>query len=661
MAAIDGSLPSPDRQGFRSNDGWRKEHGVRLVVLQRPGLRLLHGVSGLPPNLCCCRCQVFGGLGRKRHRKRRAKLKKKERRGQSLPSALGSASTDLWCAPGIAFVTGDDSVDCLVSSRDLVGRGGILGVDRVPRDRDSSERRGGNHEETSSMVDYISSLQASLFESHVMLPELYHHLRGYDHRPTVEFEESVLFQHRTLLQGRDAYDRYRDWRLDVDNMTYEELLELGDKIGHVSTGLGEEEVACSIRKVKHSIFFDMRFSSEMDSKCSICQISLFAGLIVLNLGLVQEQVFDRRILSLVSVAALWSSLFNPVTFPTFRQCEFAKTGGGGMITSRALCTLSISRGISIRPLLRKIHGISDATKGKAGLVHPTALVHPDAILGENISVGPFCTIGSAVKVGNSCRIHAGSHIMGRTELGDNCIVLSGAIVGADLPGQTVVGSNNVIGHYAAIGVQCQDLKYKAGDECFLIVGDNNDIREYTSIHRSSKSSDNTVIGSNNLIMGSCHIAHDCKIGNQNIFANNTLLAGHVVIEDFTHTGGAVVVHQFCHVGSYSFIGGGSVIVQDVPRYMMVSGDRAEIRGLNFEGLRRLGFPTSEVRAMRKAYRSIFMSNSSAAGCLDDRLTEVECNGEFAEVSAVSSMVKSIRDSFTESRRGICKFGSRLAS
>ncbi|KAG0459973.1 hypothetical protein HPP92_023101 [Vanilla planifolia] len=619
MAAIDGSLPSPDRQGFRrffclykrtahcadqsplisfpppATTAGGKSKAFASSSFRGLGCASSTASQAYPTTSAAAAVRSSADWEGKRHRKRRAKLKKKERRGQSLPSALGSASTDLWCAPGIAFVTGDDSVDCLVSSRDLVGRGGILGVDRVPRD-------------------------------------------------------SMLFQHRTLLQGRDAYDRYRDWRLDVDNMTYEELLELGDKIGHVSTGLGEEEVACSIRKVKHSIFFDMRFSSEMESKCSICQ---------------EEYQMDDEVGKLSSLVFTFQSghlsHFQAVRVCEDRRYRKQKKACGGMITSRALCTLSISRGISIRPLLRKIHGISDATKGKAGLVHPTALVHPDAILGENVSVGPFCTIGSAVKVGNSCRIHAGSHIMGRTELGDNCIVLSGAIVGADLPGQTIVGSNNVIGHYAAIGVQCQDLKYKAGDECFLIVGDNNDIREYTSIHRSSKSSDNTVIGSNNLIMGSCHIAHDCKIGNQNIFANNTLLAGHVVIEDFTHTGGAVVVHQFCHVGSYSFIGGGSVIVQDVPRYMMVSGDRAEIRGLNFEGLRRLGFPTSEVRAMRKAYRSIFMSNSSAAGCLDDRLTEVECNGEFAEVSAVSSMVKSIRDSFTESRRGICKFGSRLAS
>lgn len=109
-----------------------------------------------------------------------------------------------------------------------------------------------------------------------------------------------------------------------------------------------------------------------------------------------------------------------------------------------------------------------------------------------------------------------------------------------------------------VGIRCQDMKYKPGEECFLDIGDNNDVREHSSIHRSSKSSDVTAIGDNNLIMGSCHIAHDCKIGNNNIFANNTLLAGHVVVEDYVHTGGTTAVHQFCHVGSFSFVAAGSM-------------------------------------------------------------------------------------------------------
>lgn len=232
--------------------------------------------------------------------------------------------------------------------------------------------------------------------------------------------------------------------------------------------------------------------------------------------------------------------------------------------------------------------------------------------------------------------------------------MTGAVVGDDLPGFTIIGCNNIIGHHAVVGVKCQDMKYKSGDGCFLHIGNNNEIREHTSIHRSSKSNDNTVIGNNNLIMGSCHIAHDCKIGNNNIFANNTLLAGHVIVEDYTHTAGGIAVHQFCHVGSFSFIGGGSVVSQDVPRYMMVAGERAELRGLNLEGLRRNGFSITEIKSLRTAYRKVFMHADTNTLGLEERLAEVEDDEELGHIPAVCSMVKSIRDSFTNNRRGICK-------
>ena len=158
-------------------------------------------------------------------------------------------------------------------------------------------------------------------------------------------------------------------------------------------------------------------------------------------------------------------------------------------------------------------------------------------------------------------------------------------------------------------------------------------------------------------MGSCHVAHDCKIGSNNIFANNTLFGGHVIVEDCTHTAGAVVVHQFCHIGSFSFLGGGSVVAQDVPRYTMVAGDRAELRGLNLEGLRRNGFSDQEVRSLRKAYRKVFMPASSSQSNFEDRLAELEREIELLESPSVSYMVESIRTSFDQGRRGICKFRS----
>ncbi|KAK4479083.1 hypothetical protein RD792_014594, partial [Penstemon davidsonii] len=281
---------------------------------------------------------------------------------------------------------------------------------------------------------------------------------------------------------------------------------------------------------------------------------------------------------------------------------------------------------------------------RSRFIHPSAIVHADAILGQGVSIGPFCSIGPSAKLGNACQLYPGSHVSGNTELGDNCTLMIGAVVGDDLPGCTVIGRNNVIGHHAVVGIKCQDMKYKPGDECFLEIGDNNEIREHASVHRSSMPNDTTVIGNNNLIMGSCHIAHDCKVGNSNIFANHTLLGGHVIVGDYTHTGGGVAIHQFCHIGSYSFIGGGSVVTQDVPKYTMVSGERAELRGLNLEGLRRSGFSDSEVVS---GYRSLLIFF----------LKSQEENEELGRVPAVYSMVQSIRDSLTEDRRGICQYRS----
>ncbi|GLJ29950.1 hypothetical protein SUGI_0592120 [Cryptomeria japonica] len=288
------------------------------------------------------------------------------------------------------------------------------------------------------------------------------------------------------------------------------------------------------------------------------------------------------------------------------------------------------------------------------LVHSTAIVHSDAVIGEGVTIGPFCIVGQAVKLGNNCQLHAGSHIYGNTELGYGCVVSGGAIVGADLPGRTVIGNNNFIGYHAVVGAKCQDLKYMDGDDCFLYIGNNNDIREYASIHRSSKSSDRTVIGDNNLVMGSCHIAHDCKVGNHNIFANSTIFGGHVVVENYVHTGGIVGVHQFCHIGSHAFLAAGTLVARDVPMYMMVAGDRAELRGLNLEGLRRHGFSDMEVRSIRRAYQKLFMCTNENSG-LEERLAELENDEELGKVPSVILMVKSVQDCFKENRRGICKF------
>ncbi|KAK8958150.1 E3 ubiquitin ligase BIG BROTHER-related [Platanthera guangdongensis] len=295
MASADGPLASPDRRGLR-----------RLLRLRNPSAsssqdqNLLISSSSLPPppasssggkkkafasaafrSLGCSSssaAQVYAPSSSaaaavrssadwegKLPRRRRSKQSKKERRAH----LSSSVSADVWCAPGISFV-GDDSVDCVVSHREMVGRGGRIDVERTPRERPYYGRRGGSQEQVSSMSD-------SLFS------RLYYHYAPFELEEAETARSSsssyfghdlpatiMLLHHRILLHGGDPYDRYRDWRLDVDQMTYEELLELGEKIGHVSTGLREDEIECCIRKVKHSIF-DKCFSTEMERKCSICQ------------------------------------------------------------------------------------------------------------------------------------------------------------------------------------------------------------------------------------------------------------------------------------------------------------------------------------------------------------------------------------------------------
>ncbi|XP_051131661.1 probable acyl-[acyl-carrier-protein]--UDP-N-acetylglucosamine O-acyltransferase, mitochondrial isoform X3 [Andrographis paniculata] len=286
------------------------------------------------------------------------------------------------------------------------------------------------------------------------------------------------------------------------------------------------------------------------------------------------------------------------------------------------------------------------TGRKCSFIHPSAVVHPDAILGQGVSIGPFCTVGSSAKLGNACQLYPGSHVSGNTELGDNCILMMGAVVGDDLPGHTVVGCNNVIGHHAVVGIKCQDMKYKLGADCFLEIGNNNEIREFASIHRSSQPDDRTVIGDNNLIMGCCHIAHDCKVGHNNILANNTLLAGHVTVEEED----PLCINFVILVPFLSL-----EVTQDVPKYIMVSGERAELRGLNLEGLRRHGFSPVEMKGLKTAYRKIFFPGNGNLQSIEDRLSEVENNDQLGRVPAVSLMLRSIRDSLAEDRRGICKF------
>ncbi|WOK92470.1 hypothetical protein Cni_G01161 [Canna indica] len=201
----------------------------------------------------------------KRARRRRGKKKKKERRGQ--------VGGDVWCAPGIPFAA-EASVDCVVAHQPMGGRGRpVDAAERIHRERPYIPRRVSHQEQASSFMDSPPDLDRPFFGPDLLPSGHLRHLRGY-HRTPGGIEEIMMFQTRVLLGGGlDIYDRFRDWRLDVDNMSYEELLELGDKIGYVSTGLREEDIVYSLRKIKHSVFGSSarHLSTEMELKCSICQ------------------------------------------------------------------------------------------------------------------------------------------------------------------------------------------------------------------------------------------------------------------------------------------------------------------------------------------------------------------------------------------------------
>ena len=227
------------------------------------------------------------------------------------------------------------------------------------------------------------------------------------------------------------------------------------------------------------------------------------------------------------------------------------------------------------------------------MIHPTALIDPAAELAEDVSVGPYSVIEANVTIG------AG------TDIGPHVVI----------KGTTRIGSQNRIFQFASIGEEPQDKKY-AGEPTSLEIGDRNTIREFVTINRGTAQDDGvTRLGDDNWIMAYVHIAHDCRIGNETIFANNASLAGHVSIGDYAILGGFTLVHQFCSIGAYSLTAFGSGISKDVPPFVTVGGTPARAHGLNMEGLRRRGFPEESRKALRRAYRTLYRESLSLQDAL----------------------------------------------
>ncbi len=257
------------------------------------------------------------------------------------------------------------------------------------------------------------------------------------------------------------------------------------------------------------------------------------------------------------------------------------------------------------------------------MIDATAIIHSDAHLDSDVSVGPYSVIGANVSIESGTSIE--SHVV--------------------INGPTKIGSNNKISSFCSLGGDPQDKKFQGESDSTLEIGSGNTIREYVSINRgTADGGGKTVIGDDNWIMAYAHIAHDCIVGNNTIFANNATLAGHVIIDDFAILGGFTGVHQFCRVGSYSFSAISSVIVKDVPPYVLVSGNTAKPSGLNREGLKRHGFDSDTINILRKAYKAIYRDGLILKDALD----------VLTELSSESDKVELMHSFIAASERGIVR-------
>ncbi|MBE7175655.1 MAG: acyl-ACP--UDP-N-acetylglucosamine O-acyltransferase [Mucilaginibacter polytrichastri] len=226
------------------------------------------------------------------------------------------------------------------------------------------------------------------------------------------------------------------------------------------------------------------------------------------------------------------------------------------------------------------------------MIQPLAYIHPQAKIADNVVIEPFVTIHKDVVIGEGTWIGSNVTIMDGARIGKNCRIFPGAVI-SGIP---------------------QDLKF-AGENTTVEIGDNTTIRECVTINRGTKDKWKTVIGHNCLIMAYCHVAHDCVVGNYCIFSNNTTLAGHITVGDYVVLAGMVAIQQFCMVGSYSFVTGGSLVRKDVPPYTKAGRDPLSYVGINSVGLRRRGFSPDKINEIQDIYRILFVRSNNVTKAL----------------------------------------------
>ena len=256
------------------------------------------------------------------------------------------------------------------------------------------------------------------------------------------------------------------------------------------------------------------------------------------------------------------------------------------------------------------------------MIDKTAIIYPGAVIDDSTEVGPYTIIKSGVKIGKNNQI--APHVV--------------------IEGNTTIGDGNKIFQFASIGSVPQDLKYK-GENTKLIIGNNNIIREYVTMNPGTVTGNGvTVVGDGNLFMMHVHIAHDCTIGSRNIFANNATLAGHIEVEDFAILGGLCAIHQFVRIGESALIAGGSMVVQDIPPYLVASGDRAKIYGINRIGLERRGFTKEEIEQIKNAYKIVYRSKATVKIAIERIEHEI---GKTEKIEKFTSFI-------ADSKRGITR-------
>ena len=218
-------------------------------------------------------------------------------------------------------------------------------------------------------------------------------------------------------------------------------------------------------------------------------------------------------------------------------------------------------------------------------IHPSAVIDPGALLDSSVQVGPFSVIGPGVVLGADTVV--GAHVV--------------------IEGPTTIGRNNRFHPFASIGGPPQDKKYR-GEPTTLVIGDGNTFRESVTVNRgTTQDRGQTRIGDDNWVMAYVHIAHDCQIGNHAILANTTNLAGHVEVGDWAILGGCTQVHQFCKIGAHAMTGAGTVVLHDIPPFVMASGNTASAHGINTEGLKRRGYSPERIQTLRRAYKTLYKS------------------------------------------------------